>query len=77
MPKIQVNLYAMLRKYSDGKPSVEVEIDPGQTVRQVLEQMGVPAEQTRIIFINNRAAGLASELQGDEQVGIFSAIGGG
>jgi len=77
MPKIQVNLYAMLRKYSDGKPSVEVEIEPGQTVQQVLEQIGVPPEQTRIIFINNRAASLASVLQGDEQVGIFSAIGGG
>ncbi|MEE8450898.1 MAG: MoaD/ThiS family protein [Thermoguttaceae bacterium] len=77
MPKVQVNLYAMLRKYSGGKPSVEVEIEPGQTVGQVLEQLGVPPEQTRIIFIDNRAASLASELQGDEQVGIFSAIGGG
>ncbi|HYW80098.1 MAG TPA: MoaD/ThiS family protein [Thermoguttaceae bacterium] len=77
MPKIQVNLYAMLRKYSGGKPSVEVEIEPGQTVQQVLEKIGVPPDETRIIFINNRAAGLSTKLQGDEQIGIFSAIGGG
>lgn len=77
MPKVQVSLYAMLRKYSGGKPSVEVEIEPGQSVQQVLEQIGVPPDQTRIIFVDNRPAGLASKLQGNEQLGIFSAIGGG
>jgi molybdopterin synthase sulfur carrier subunit len=60
-----------------GKPSVEVEIEPGQTIRQVLASLGVPAEQTRIIFVNNRAADLSHVLQGGEQLGIFPAIGGG
>ena len=77
MPKVQVNLYAMLRKYSRGEPSVEVVIEPGQTVRQVLGQLGVPQDEVRIIFVDNRAAGPESKLQGGEQLGIFSAIGGG
>ena len=77
MSKVQVNLYAMLRKYIRGKPSVEVAIEPGQTVGQVLDQLGIPQDETRIIFIDNRAAGLDSTLQGGEQLGIFSAIGGG
>jgi len=77
MPQVKVSLYATLRKYIGGAPSVEVEIDPGQTVGQVLKRLGVPADQTRIIFVNNRAADLSHALQGGEQLGIFPAIGGG
>jgi molybdopterin converting factor small subunit len=74
---VKVNLYATLRKYVGGAPSVEVEIEPGQTVAEVLARLGVPADQTRIIFINNRAAGLSHVLQGGERLGVFPAIGGG
>lgn len=77
MAQVQVNLYAVLRKYIGGAPSIEVEIKPGRTIQQVLGQLGVPPEQTRIIFVNNRAAGLSQTLQGGEQLGVFPAIGGG
>ena len=77
MPQVKVNLYATLRKYIGGAPSVEIEIDAGQTIEQVLGRLGVPADQTRIIFVNNRAADLSHALQGGEQLGIFPAIGGG
>ena len=77
MPQVQVNLYAVLRKYVDGDASIEVEIESGQTIEQVLQQIGVPSDQTRIIFVNSRAAGLSDRLEGGEQIGIFPAIGGG
>jgi len=77
MPRIQVNLYAALRQYIGGAPSIEVEIEPGQTVADVLSNLGVPKEQTRIIFLNNRAASLSDSLQGGDQLGVFPAIGGG
>ncbi len=77
MPQVKVNLYATLRKYIGGAPSVQVDVDPGQTVGQVLVGLGVPADQTRIIFVNNRAADLSHVLQGGEQLGVFPAIGGG
>ena len=77
MPQVQVNLYAMLRRYVDGATSVDVEIEPGQTIEQVLSQLGVPPGQTRIIFVNSRAAALTDRLQGGEQIGVFPAIGGG
>jgi len=41
------------------------------------DQVGVPAEKTRIIFVDNRAAELDRPLDGGEQVGVFPAIGGG
>jgi sulfur carrier protein ThiS len=77
MKKIVVKLYASLRRYSDGAGSVEMEIQPGETIEQILKRRGVPVEQARVIFVNGRAAGLADSLQGDEQVELFSAIGGG
>jgi len=77
MSQVRVNLYAMLRKYVGGAASVEVEIEPGQTIERLLHQLGVPADQTRIIFVNSRAAGLSEVLQDGEEIGVFPAIGGG
>ena len=77
MAHVEVKLYATLRKYADGAASVDVEIEPGQTIQQVLQRLGVPPEHTRIIFIDSRAAGLSDTLGGGEQIGIFPAIGGG
>ena len=77
MALVHINLYATLRRYADGATSVEVEIEPGQTIEQTLLGLGVPPDQTRIIFVNNRAATLSHPLQGGEHLGIFPAIGGG
>jgi len=77
MPQVQVSLYAALREYVGRAPSVDVEISAGQTIRQVLEQLHVPLEKARIIFINHRAASPDDPLQGGEQIGVFPAIGGG
>ncbi len=77
MTHVQVNLYATLRKYIGGAASIEVEIEAGQTVEQVLVQLGVPPDQTRILFVDSRAAGLGDRLRGGEQIGVFPAIGGG
>lgn len=77
MPHVQVNLYATFRVHSGGRPSVEVQIEPGQTVGEVLQKLGVPAEQARIIFVDYRAGDLGQTLQGGEHLGVFPAIGGG
>ena len=77
MARVKVNLYATLRSFVGGKPSVEIEVQPGQTVEQMLEQLGVPPEKTRILFVNNRAATLSQPLQDGDRVGVFPAIGGG
>jgi len=77
MARVKVSLFAALRVSIGGKPSVELEIEPGETVGDVLDRLGVPADQTRIIFVNSRHAGLADPLQGGEQVAVFPAIGGG
>ncbi len=77
MPQIKVQLYADLRRYIDGATRIEVEIEPGRTIGQVLDQLGVPREQARIFFVNHRVAKIEQLLQGGERLDVFSAIGGG
>jgi len=77
MVRVKLNAYATLRAYLSGAASVETEIEPGQTVGSLLDRLGIPPDQTRIIFVNNRAAGLSYRLEGGEQIGVFPAIGGG
>lgn len=77
MACVTVNLYAGLREFIDGAPSINVELEPGTTIGQVIERLGVPVEKTRIIFLNNRAAQLTSPIEPGDQLSIFPAIGGG
>lgn len=77
MAPITVNLYATLRGCVGGSPSVDVSADQERTVREVLDELGVPADQARTIFVNNRAAELSLTLHGGERVDVFPALGGG
>ncbi len=77
MPQVKVNLFATLRRFADGKPAVDVEIVAGETVGQVLARLGVPAAQTRVVFVDNQAVGMDRALAGGEELGVFPAIGGG
>ena len=77
MPAVHVNLYAGFRRKVGGQSSVDVSIEAGQTIEQLLEQLGVPLEETRIIFCNNRLTDRTQPLGGGETIGVFPAIGGG
>jgi molybdopterin converting factor small subunit len=77
MPAVHVNLYAGFRQKVGGQSSVDVSIEAGETIEQLLEQLGVPLEKTRIIFCNNRLVDRTQTLTGGETIGVFPAVGGG
>lgn len=77
MAAVTVNLFANLREYVGGAASVEHDIEPSQTIEQLIVDLGIPAEQTKIIFVDNRRASFDHSLQGGERIDLFSAIGGG
>jgi molybdopterin converting factor small subunit len=77
MPAVRINLYAGFRRKVGGQSSVDVSIEAGHTIEQLLGQLGVPLEETRIIFCNNRLADRTQELVGGETIGVFPAVGGG
>jgi len=77
MPQVTARFYATLRRHVGGRSSVQLSIEPGQTIGQLLAQLEVPIDQTRIIFCDNRHVGLSHALHGGETIGVFPAVGGG
>jgi molybdopterin synthase sulfur carrier subunit len=73
---VQIKLFADLSAYTP--PSADnFPIEPGTTVRRLLEDIHVPVRKVRLIFISNIKGSLDSILRGGERVGIFPPIGGG
>ena len=77
MPSVTVNLYAGFREHSGGRPSVTVSFESEMSIEQLLNQLGVPVEEVRIIFCNNRLVDASHTVAGGESIGVFPAVGGG
>ncbi len=52
-------------------------IPNGMTIRQLLEQLQLPPDEAKLIFVNGVRTGLETVLHGGERVGIFPPVGGG
>jgi len=82
-----VSLYAGLRQYApdrDGAAGggtaadpVPLEVEPGKTVADVLEHLGVPPEEARLVFVNRRAVEKDHILADGDSVGVFPPVAGG
>ena len=73
---IQIKLFAGLQSFMP--PSGEKYlINPGISIRNLLEQLNIPQEKAKLIFIDGIKANLSSTLDGGERVGIFPPVGGG
>lgn len=73
---IQINLYATLKEFTP-EASREYPIITGTSVKKLLEDLKVPMDQVKLIFIDSKKADINETLQGGERVGIFPAVGGG
>jgi sulfur carrier protein ThiS len=54
-----------------------VEIPEGMTVKGLLENMGVPFEAVKVIFINGLHASGDEVLRDNDRVGVFPPVAGG
>ncbi|SMF43434.1 MoaD/ThiS family protein [Desulfovibrio gilichinskyi] len=52
-------------------------ITDGETVGDVLQRVGIPLDEVKIIFVNGVSSGLGVTLAGGDRVGVFPAVGGG
>ncbi len=77
MPTVTIRTYAQLREYTQGQPRVELELGEPRPLGHLLQQLGIPSEKTRIMFVNNRAADREQLIHAGDTVELFSAIGGG
>lgn len=78
--KIEVNLYATLKKYmkneTGGKPLV-LEISEDINVKDMIQKLKVPADSVKLIFINGVHAKRDTILKDGDRLGLFPPVGGG
>ena len=74
--RIELKLYATLSTYTPTNADA-INISRGMTIRSLIDQLGIPEEKAKLIFINGVKGNLESSLSGGEKVGIFPPVGGG
>ena len=77
---ITVKLYATLSRYRQGERAgmpFEIELPPDATLRTLIDQLKIPPEETRIIFVNGIIQEADCKLKDGDAVGMFPPIGGG
>lgn len=73
---IQIRLFANLSGFTPDD-AAHYPIVAGTTVSDVMQQLGVPMESAKLIFIDGRKGAVDSVLSGGERVGIFPPVAGG
>jgi molybdopterin converting factor small subunit len=73
---IKLKLFATLSKFS---PNISdpYPIPSGSTVGELTDQLKMPRDQVKLIFINGVKRSLATPLQDGDRVGLFPPVGGG
>jgi len=78
--KIELRLYASLAAYMPGNTAgnpLTVEVSEGTTIRGLLQQLEVPREDIKVVFLNGIHATDEDVLKEGDRVGLFPSVGGG
>jgi molybdopterin converting factor small subunit len=73
---IQIKLFATLQQFMPPS-SDNYRIEAGINISNLLEQLNIPQEKARLIFIDGVKVDPTATLSGGERVGIFPPVGGG
>jgi molybdopterin converting factor small subunit len=73
---IQIKLFATLQQFMPPS-SDNYRIEAGISISNLLEQLNIPKEKAKLIFIDGVKADHTAILSGGERVGIFPPVGGG
>jgi molybdopterin converting factor small subunit len=73
---VQIKLFAGLQQFTPPS-SDSYRIKPGIKISNLLDQLNIPREKAKLIFINGVKAEYSTTLNGGERIGIFPPVGGG
>jgi len=76
MIEIELRLFATLTRYTPPTPEA-FRVSRTTTVEGLLSELGIPREETKLIFINGKKRELDYEFSQGDRVGIFPPVGGG
>jgi len=79
--KVELKLYASLGKYMPKvlleKKHAYLEIGEGTTIKALLEDLKVPIETVKLIFLNGIHAKNNEVLKDGDRLGVFPPVAGG
>lgn len=78
--RVTVKLFATLVRFKDGTRTgrpFDIELREGAVVRDLIDHLKIPVEETHIVFINNIIEETHSPLKAGDVVGMFPPVGGG
>lgn len=77
---IDLMLSSALRRYVqdyDPLSGLQLEAEPGLTALGLINSLGIPPGEVKIIMLNGVAAAQESLIKDGDRVGLFPAVGGG
>ncbi len=80
MITVQVRLYATLRRHFPDLAlgeAMSVELSQDATVRELLQELELPEEQVKVVFVNGTVRKEDHRLSDGDEVGAFPPVGGG
>jgi molybdopterin converting factor small subunit len=78
--KIEVQLFATLAAYRPAAPAgngVALDVEPGTTVAQVVEQLRIPADVEYLTVVNGHDAPAGQVLADGDVLSMFPPLAGG
>jgi sulfur-carrier protein len=78
--KIQLKLYGTLRRLSPGGQAgfpIELDLPEGSTIQDLIDHLQIPAEETKVAFVNSLIRDNTYRLEPGDKIGIFPPVGGG
>jgi molybdopterin converting factor small subunit len=78
--RVHVKLFASLRYHRPGLEigqSFPVELTTGATIDNLVQHLGLPPEEVKLVYVNGRSQTEEYALTEGDQVGIFPPVGGG
>ena len=78
--QVHVKLFASLRYHRLGLEigqSFPVELTTGATISELVQHLGLPPEEIKLVYVNGRSQQEEYVLTEGDQVGIFPPVGGG
>jgi molybdopterin converting factor small subunit len=78
--QVEVRLYASLRRFAPGLgigESLKLEADPGATLGQLRDRLGLPPDEVRVVMRNSRQAELGDVVEEGDRIAYLPAVAGG
>jgi len=80
MIEVELKIFGSLRRFlKDGQIDEKglIQINDGSTIEDIIKNLNIDRDETKIILVNGRPCELDSVLRDDDRIVIFPAVVGG